>query len=109
VPNLGLQKKAPFSGAFSCFSNCHHNPAISPDLLKNKFAWQPAASVENFVDYLPPSPAKIPISPLASCGHFLLCGLNPYLSTENPWVASPVNPNPNQPAAASRLDAFHNR
>jgi hypothetical protein len=57
--------------------------AISPDSLKNKSAPRCASPVENFVDYLPPSPKKNLFSSLVSCGFFLLCSLNLYLSTQN--------------------------
>jgi hypothetical protein len=86
----------------------YHNSANLSARFGNKFARQSAFSVENFVDYLPRLPAKIAISPLASCGFFLLSDLNPYLSTANSGPTLPRKRRTHEPVSASRLCAFHN-
>ncbi|HUD14894.1 MAG TPA: hypothetical protein VMQ56_14675 [Terracidiphilus sp.] len=81
----------------------YHNSANLSVRFENKSAQQSVFLVENFVDYSPRLPAKIPISPLASYDFFLLSDLNRYLSTANSGPTLPRKRLTHEPVSASRL------
>ncbi|MGO9339555.1 MAG: hypothetical protein ACLPY1_18815 [Terracidiphilus sp.] len=65
--------------------------------------------VEKNVDYLPQDLEQIPFSPLASSGSFLICDLNPYLSTTILPAAESSQHPPRASLDVLDFTAFHNR